>query len=155
MKAPHGKSTPSLVWNAWVFCKWRYHVFNLSRVPSKDHFKKESCDFLIYSFLRYVTIMASLMTVSIVVVEIWRFWFVTWPQMITVLKVHVRLLVEGSHGKSPTCNVWWPYRIFSSSRNFTKLIDWRINYYFISLLYYFLDYFISVGSSLCDTILSS
>ena len=47
-----------------------YHVFNLSRVPLKDHFKEESYDFLAWSSLRYVTTVTSLMTVSVAVVEI-------------------------------------------------------------------------------------
>ena len=50
-----------------------YHVFNLSRVPLKDYFKEESYDFFVWSSFRYVTTVTSLMTVSVVVVEIRRF----------------------------------------------------------------------------------
>ena len=31
MRASHCKSAPCLVCYSWVFCRWRYNVFNLSR----------------------------------------------------------------------------------------------------------------------------
>ena len=30
MRAYHRKSAPCLIWSSWVFCRWRYNVFNLS-----------------------------------------------------------------------------------------------------------------------------
>ena len=67
MGASHCKSAPCLVWCSWVFCRQRYNVFKLS------------WEFMDESSLWYVTALTSLVTISIVVVEVQSFWLVKRP----------------------------------------------------------------------------
>ena len=68
-------------------------MFLICHATSQDHLIEGACKFMGANSLWYVTTLIILVTLSIVIVEIFL-------KFNTCLKAHVNLWVEGSHGKS-------------------------------------------------------
>ena len=123
--ASRDKSAPWLVWCPWVFFKWRYNAFNLSRDLTRPLHRGviQILTFIDGSSLRHATTLTSYVTISIVIVEICFLIY----HMNVCLKVYVNLWVEASHCKLPPCRVWWPlawckwrYTVFNLSRELKR-----------------------------------
>ena len=83
------KSALCLVWWSWVFCRWRYNIFNLSR----------DLAWLPYWEGTQINLR---------------------PLVNTCLKKYVNLWVETRHSESPSCHIWWSYKIFNKWRELTN-----------------------------------
>ena len=65
----HFKSAPCLVWCLRLFCRWRYNVL-ICHMTSNDHLLEALCKFMGENSLWYVITLISLVTISIVKVEV-------------------------------------------------------------------------------------
>ena len=113
----------------------RYDLFNC-HVTSHEHMIKRLCIYMDASFQRYVTTIASLVAIDIVVVDI-CFWFMTWFNVTTRLRVmslyEFMALFMWTHVRSTPYNVWcplvkckWRYNIINLLRELTRPRHWRI-----------------------------
>ena len=109
---------------SWPKALRKYNGFHLSRdimvfvchVTLQDHVIKVFNDLAVRSPSRYVTIIPSLVAIDTVAVEIQLLQFVTLPKSPGTLWV-------GTHqGKLPSCQVWWPQRLW----------QWRCNDFCLS-----------------------
>ena len=77
-------------------------MYLICRVPPHDHYTKRSRKFMGGSSWYYIITLISLVTKSIVIVEMFSICQVT--TVSTGLKDYVNLWVKASHGQSPPCN---------------------------------------------------
>ena len=74
-------------------------------MTSHDQLIEEACKFLDGSSLCYVTMLVSLVTISIAMMEVFLICHVTSPEhMFKVLCEFMGVC----HGESVSCRVWWP-----------------------------------------------
>ena len=75
-------------------------MYLICHVTSHDHLIERTCEFMGRISLCYVTTLISLVTMSIVMVEMCRVTLVS-----TCLKDYVNLSVESRQDESPSCHV--------------------------------------------------
>ena len=134
-------------------------MYLICQVASRDHLIEKACEFMGGNSLPYLTTLVSLVTISIVMIEIcFSFCHLTSHEHIFI-KGYVNLWVDVRHGEPPFYHVswqlvqWkWRYKIFSMSRDLTKPSDWRIKWCYEwehCMVYHNLDKF--GGHRYCST----